>query len=596
MFENPATPALRPSIVAARVETILERARGALEADPKRALEGADQARRLAESIDDRGGLAQSLELLGLAHARQGAQDLALEHLHWALLVYKETGDQNGVASCTAEIGHVHVALEDNPATSTDYREIPDAAKHPSRWGRDGQDFQRIAALFALCDYHTANLEHLLARLNDERELGKGEGVPHAFERVGFSYLELGRHQYDEVLRYMLRALAGSAARSGGSGTDAGSNALEYAVRAFAQTSRRLRSPRTFELALAVAKDMDEYRRGVDDRQGSLDPSALRLPQETVRYLERAAEVAQSIRADALKRDAEELLDKARALRDELPESLARTHQLEVPSPQLELDFAEYDPPELRPQRARNMPDRAPADPFGDAPDGFPDDLLAGTPDGMPADRPDNILDSLEERPGKRGGQNVYDDALEASKPSRSKSPSPYGAITTPVAVRVHDDPDVLHTHVPLEPVASAQHTDLIGAAVAGFGGLVLMMALAGRSPIVAGLMALCAMLGAGYLVSSALLPRLRPFERIATAFGFGVGLSPFVVPILNNAASDRRYLILGLILAALAGVAVLVAYRRRLEPAHERPIIAETVWSGLASQVFEDFDDEERP
>ena len=368
----------------------------------------------------------------------------------------------------------------------------------------------------------------------------------------------------------MLRALAGNAERAAGAVQDGPPNALEYAVRAFAQTSRRLRSTRTFELALAVARDMDEYRQGVDAPHRGMtdaphrnapkpDASALRLPAETVRYLERAVEIAQSIPSKALEHEAGELLDKARNLRTDLPEALERARKLEGTSPQLELDFAEYDPPELRTPPPTAKPPTAP-------------DL--------------NVLDSLEAE-----SPDVYADALVGSEAIAPQIASRFGAITAPVAARVDDD--ALHTHVPIEPGKPPQYVDLSVAGVLTLGGIALTTVFAGRNPILGGGFAILTMLGSGYLISSALLPHVRRFERAALSFGFAVGVSPFVLPVLNNAATDRRFLLLGLALAAGVSLAILVAYRKRQQPVRLGPRPDETVWSGLASQILEDFDEE---
>lgn len=130
-----------------------------------------EKARDLSTRVrDERArslGRAAALGNMGLVHAYLRKLDEALEHYNEALDIYKEIGDDEGIAKCLNNIG-------------TTYGDLgkPDEA-----------------------------LEYYNEALAISRKIGYQQGIANQLTNIGFTYYDMNQGKLDEALEYLEDAL-----------------------------------------------------------------------------------------------------------------------------------------------------------------------------------------------------------------------------------------------------------------------------------------------------------------------------------------------------------------------------------------------------
>ena len=81
--------------------------------DPSDAIDFGNQARELAEKLNDQKGLALALKNIGLGHYIQGKYVEASIHWEQSLKILESLGDETGIANLIGNLGAVHSSLGD---------------------------------------------------------------------------------------------------------------------------------------------------------------------------------------------------------------------------------------------------------------------------------------------------------------------------------------------------------------------------------------------------------------------------------------------------------------------------------------------------
>lgn len=93
---------------AEKVEVYNELAKVIRNDDRKLSLKYADEARMLAEKLNDRKGLALALKNIGNAYFFQAEYDSAQRYYKLALPIFRTTGDLTGVSACLNNLGVIY--------------------------------------------------------------------------------------------------------------------------------------------------------------------------------------------------------------------------------------------------------------------------------------------------------------------------------------------------------------------------------------------------------------------------------------------------------------------------------------------------------
>ena len=91
-----------------KVNNLILLSRQYFGADSSLALQYASQAKDLAEKVDYKAGVANSLKTTGIVYYTQGNYMEALDYWNKAMQVYESIGDEVGVANMLSNIGAIY--------------------------------------------------------------------------------------------------------------------------------------------------------------------------------------------------------------------------------------------------------------------------------------------------------------------------------------------------------------------------------------------------------------------------------------------------------------------------------------------------------
>jgi predicted ATPase len=157
------------------------------------------EGRRFFESaIEHTAGAAKELRALALVTGavfpfRQGETQLAAELLEESLDLYRELGDEEGIARATAELGGVAISELDLERAAALYEEcVPIFRKH-GKHSRLGSSLGNLGTIEHMRgDYATA-VGHYREAIDVHRSAGDADGEAVNFHNLGRSELKLGR-------------------------------------------------------------------------------------------------------------------------------------------------------------------------------------------------------------------------------------------------------------------------------------------------------------------------------------------------------------------------------------------------------------------
>ncbi|MEO6490540.1 MAG: adenylate/guanylate cyclase domain-containing protein [Ferruginibacter sp.] len=188
------------------VNTLLQESKGYFSDSPAKAIEIAGRAKSIAEKLHYKKGQAYALKNIGISYYFQGKYLEALDHYHQSLGIFKESGDNVGIANMYSNIGVVYYdqgddakALE-NYLASLKYAEL------------SGDKLRMLTALnnvggvyYIKPSTHNKALQYYLLALPICEELGKTEELGAISVNIGSIYFD--NNDDNKAMLYFNKAL-----------------------------------------------------------------------------------------------------------------------------------------------------------------------------------------------------------------------------------------------------------------------------------------------------------------------------------------------------------------------------------------------------
>jgi predicted ATPase/class 3 adenylate cyclase len=159
-----------------------------------------EEGLRLSEQVEDKGGIADSLILLGLAEMAVGSYDRAAQVLDEGLILYRDVGNKKAIADTVRQRGFLATRQGDYSLAATFLEEA--VSLHKEVGPRAGVAFS-LRHLGVIRHYqrdYTGAIETLEQSLALFRELKQVEGIPHALTALGSALRHIGNHARALVL------------------------------------------------------------------------------------------------------------------------------------------------------------------------------------------------------------------------------------------------------------------------------------------------------------------------------------------------------------------------------------------------------------
>jgi class 3 adenylate cyclase len=173
--------------------------------DPNKSYQYAEEAVRLSEEIDYKGGLAYGYMNIANYHTEQSDYDKAIKYFEYALELYKKLGDIAGEQKILNNIGNVH-RYQGNYDKAIEYffislkmsEEIED---------KKGMAYalNNIGIVYAIQGEYDKVLEYFNRTLELSEDIGDKKGAASALNNIGLVYEELG--DYSKALESHKKSL-----------------------------------------------------------------------------------------------------------------------------------------------------------------------------------------------------------------------------------------------------------------------------------------------------------------------------------------------------------------------------------------------------
>ncbi len=257
----------------------------------ERAIEFYEQHLAIAREIGDRRGEGNALGNLGGAYYRLGQLERAIEFHEQALIISRETRDRRGeggdlgnLGLAYARLGQVERAIEFHEQALIISREIGDRQGEGSNLGNLGNAYARLGQVERAIEFY----EQYLAIA---REIGDRHGEGNALGNLGSAYYRLG--QLERAIEFHEQALIISRETGDrrGEGGDLGNLGLAYAR--LGQVERAIEF---YEQYLAIAREIGD-RHGEGNALGNLGNAYARLGQveRAIEFYEQYLAIAREI-------------------------------------------------------------------------------------------------------------------------------------------------------------------------------------------------------------------------------------------------------------------------------------------------------------
>ena len=246
-----------------------------------------DQVRR--QLSQDRVG--RLLGTVGVAYARLGRVEEAIDYLKQQLVIAREIGDRQGegnalgnLGSAYAALGRVEEAIGYHQQALVISREIGDRQSEGNALGNLGTAYFRLGRVEEAIDY-------LKQQLVIAREIGDRQGEGNALGNLGIAYAALGR--VEEAIGYYQQRLV--IAREIGDRRGEG-NALGNLGSAYAALGRVEEAIGYHQQALVISREIGD-RQGEGSELGNLGSAYLRLGRmkEAIEHLQQRLAIAREI-------------------------------------------------------------------------------------------------------------------------------------------------------------------------------------------------------------------------------------------------------------------------------------------------------------
>lgn len=170
------------------------------------ALQTYEQVLAIRKNLNDRSGIAETLDNIGEVYSSLGEYDRALTSLQEALAIRQQINDKVGIGETSNNIGFVYRQLADYPKALELHQQALEIAKQIKNLAVEGEALHNIAAVyFAQSDYNRA-LELYQQALVIRQQVGDKRDESRTLNNIGGVYSNLA--EYDRALEYYQQALA----------------------------------------------------------------------------------------------------------------------------------------------------------------------------------------------------------------------------------------------------------------------------------------------------------------------------------------------------------------------------------------------------
>lgn len=173
--------------------------------DPDEALELAERALEISESVGYTLGSARSLMAMGIVHQYRSNYAKALEYYHGASEKYKDAEFREGIPGCLNNIGIVYQEQGDHSRALEYYQKSLNLYEELDNKPGISSCLTNIGNVY-LCQHNFSQaLKYYEESLDIKHELDDRAGIAHILNNLGSVHEE--QENYEEALRYYLKSL-----------------------------------------------------------------------------------------------------------------------------------------------------------------------------------------------------------------------------------------------------------------------------------------------------------------------------------------------------------------------------------------------------
>lgn len=170
------------------------------------ALETYEQVLKIRKELQDKAGIAQTLNNMGDVYSNQGEYSQALDVLQQALTIRRELNDRPGTAETLNLIGFVYQRQRDFPKALNLHQEALEIARAAGDRPNEGESLHNIAAVNASQGQLDQALQFYEQALTIREEVGDRRDRGRTLNNMGVVYFSL--RNYDKALETYEKALA----------------------------------------------------------------------------------------------------------------------------------------------------------------------------------------------------------------------------------------------------------------------------------------------------------------------------------------------------------------------------------------------------
>jgi CHAT domain-containing protein/Tfp pilus assembly protein PilF len=156
-------------------------------------------------NLNDKAGIAETLDNIGEAYTGLSEYDKAIEVLQQALTIRKELNNQTGVGETLNNIGLVYRQMGEYPKALELHQQALEIAKKIGNHAVKGETLHNIAAIYAAQGEYEQALELYKQALVLRQKVGDRRDEGRTLNNIGGVYYSIG--EYDQALNYYQQAL-----------------------------------------------------------------------------------------------------------------------------------------------------------------------------------------------------------------------------------------------------------------------------------------------------------------------------------------------------------------------------------------------------
>ena len=170
-----------------------------------KALEHLLASLKIFEEIGDKKGMGYTYDIIGWVNRSLGNTSEALENYLTSLKIFEEIGDKKGIAFSNSSIGSFYQGRNNGPEALKHYYAFLKISEETGEKNDIATAHNRIGNIWLNSDEYAKALEHLFAALKIFEETGWREGAGSSNNNIGWVYW--GQGNYHEASKYFQASL-----------------------------------------------------------------------------------------------------------------------------------------------------------------------------------------------------------------------------------------------------------------------------------------------------------------------------------------------------------------------------------------------------